>query len=373
MKLTNATTRALGALCLMGSLTATAIAQGPSPVKVATLVKKEVVEKRLLSGTIRPRLRVDVASIEAGRIESIAVREGDSVKKGQTIAQLDNRQLQLRIKVVEAQQAETRARMERFEKELQLLQQDLDGLARAEKELKGSVSDREMRSAQIRVTNNRSEISTLAASLKTLEAQLKSLTTSLADTRISAPFDGIITKRYLDRGAWVATGGKLVSLMSVGDLEAWIPIPESISPKLLADATIEITTTQSPKAISLNNIRILPDADPRSRNYHLVAPLSNSDNLLYPGMALNASVPNGKRSEQLVISSDALMRNAAGFFLYKVQTGPQGSIAMPIPVTIIFRSGADAIISSPGLAAGDAIIVEGNERLFPMMPVSVLK
>ena len=82
--------------------------------------------------------------------------------------------------------------------------------------------------------------------------------------------------------------------------------------------------------------------------------------------------PNGQLKEQLLLPADAVSRNGAGYFVFKAQPTADGTIALPVKVEILFRLGTLVAVHSEMLEPGDPVITEGNERLFPMMPVTVL-
>jgi multidrug efflux pump subunit AcrA (membrane-fusion protein) len=82
-------------------------------------------------------------------------------------------------------------------------------------------------------------------------------------------------------------------------------------------------------------------------------------------------VPLSKPTARLVISSDAILKSYAGTYVFVPQdTGNGPPIAKRVPVEVLFERDGEAILTSEELKAGDPIIVEGNERLFPGTPLS---
>ncbi len=91
-------------------------------------------------------------------------------------------------------------------------------------------------------------------------------------------------------------------------------------------------------------------------------------------MSLTAWIPTGAIAKRLLVSRNAILRNEAGAFLYVTRqtqgaAGGEAARAVPIRVTVSFGVGDRVVVQGPGLAEGDLAVVEGNERLFPMMPV----
>ncbi|MFQ5655334.1 MAG: hypothetical protein ACE5GW_11465, partial [Planctomycetota bacterium] len=109
----------------------------------------------------------------------------------------------------------------------------------------------------------------------------------------------------------------------------------------------------------------------RARTFALVATLENPDGRLAPGMSVTGWVPAGGRSRELTVSKDALLRNAAGPYIFLARGGSPGAPAkaVPLPVQALFSVAGRIVVRAAGLEEGDLAIAEGNERLFPMMPV----
>jgi multidrug efflux pump subunit AcrA (membrane-fusion protein) len=106
----------------------------------------------------------------------------------------------------------------------------------------------------------------------------------------------------------------------------------------------------------------------------VIVTLPNADGALSPGMSVTAWVPTGQTSMELTISKDAVLRNEIGPFIYVVRGGPGGGPAAAVPTPIELRFAIDdrVVVRSAPLSPGDQVIVEGNERLFPMAPVAPL-
>jgi multidrug efflux pump subunit AcrA (membrane-fusion protein) len=95
-------------------------------------------------------------------------------------------------------------------------------------------------------------------------------------------------------------------------------------------------------------------------------------------MSVTAYIPTGRAVEQLTVHKDAVMRNAAGAYLYVARGGGAEesaggpAVAAPVQVDVKFPVGDRVVVTAAGLQAGDLVVIEGNERLFPMMPITPL-
>jgi membrane fusion protein (multidrug efflux system) len=191
------------------------------------------------------------------------------------------------------------------------------------------------------------------------------------DMRIAAPFKGVIVTRHVEVGEWLGEGDAVVEIVSAGPVEIWLNVPQrQLDALLSARRSVTVSIDATEELHELSELRIIPQVDPRARNFRLVATLPNEDQRLAPGMSAMAWVPTGEMSDQLVISKDAVLRNEAGPYVYVARVQPDsGSVAVPTPVTVLFAAGVHVAVRAGGLQEGDLVIVEGNERLFPMMPV----
>lgn len=346
----------------------TALAQhGPTPVFTKKARTAEVVNKQTVTGNLQSAKISIVAGIEAGRAEEVKFKVGDKIKKDQILARVDDRHLKHDIAILDAQLKELDAKAKKLNNELEIHKLDLKALETAIKKFKGSVSDKDIRRSRLVIITTEGLLIELNTSKETLKIKKDKLNTALIDTVIKAPFDGVILERFVEKGAWLANGGKVAKLQSY-DLEAILEIPEKIKPEDLKKGDIKIYTRDNKTALKVSSLRLLPQIDTESRNYRMIASLTEGQKLI-PGMSLKAEIPNGKKQKHLLIPTDAIQRNGAGYFVFKVIPGKAGTSALPVKVKILFRSGNETAVISPMIKTGDAIIVEGNERLFPMMPV----
>lgn len=341
--------------------------RGPTPVFTKKARTAEIVNRQLVTGSLRSPKVTAIAGIEAGRVDEVYFDVGDTVKKGDKLVVLDKRRIMHDIDINKARFEEIEAGLNTTKSELTIQQTDFDALVNANKKFKGSVSDKDIRAARLVIASTSGRVSELEAQKATLTAELAKLKTSLSDTTIKAPFDGSILERYIQKGAWLDTGEEIARLQSFS-LEVAVEIPESIQPQLLQEDSVRAYTHGGQHELKLSSFRILRQVDQESRNYLLIASIEKSNDLL-PGMSATAEVPQGVKQKHLLIPTDAIQRNGAGYYIFKVLPGKQGASAMPVNVQILFRHGNETAIHSPMIADGDAIIVEGNERLFPMMPI----
>ncbi len=340
--------------------------RGPSPVFVKKAKSEEVVNKLLVSGNLQAAKVVEVAGIEGGRVEEVSFKAGDVIKSGQVLARIDERRIKHDLEENKAELVRLVTGVSRVAQELKVMMADLAALEAAEEKFKGAVSEKDLRAAKLKVAVATANLAELKATQGTIEVKIKKLNTALEDCVIKAPFDGVILVRHIVEGAWLAAGGTVAKVQSY-ELEAVVEIPERVALENIKVENISIFGNDN-KALKIKELRIKPEVDRESRNYSVIVSLTDSANLL-SGMSVSAEIPTGVVEKQLLIATDAIQRNATGYFVYKVIPGQEGTVVVPVAVQILFRAGSESAVKSVGIQAGDEIVVEGNERLFPMTPV----
>jgi RND family efflux transporter MFP subunit len=357
---------------LAAVLTGPALAQmgGPAAVTVDAVRLESVQQHRRVTGELRAVRRSAVATREPGLVIEVPVREGMRVKAGDTLARLDSGILQLELKRAEADRAaaegivdERKANLSWREQELVLYRQSAERGASNVKEL----LDAESMAAIARARAVQAERLAGVA-----EARLELLKKRLADMTVVAPYDGVVLARRAELGEWVGEGDPLVELVSVGQVEAWIDIPQRYF-AAVAQRQIEITISidSIQEQAGGDRLRIIPQVDPRSRSFTVVVRLDDHGSRLTPGMSLSAWVPTGVRSDELTLSNDSVLRNDIGAYVYVARGGGLGKPGTATPANVQVRFPVDdrIVVESAALQPGDLIVVEGNERLFPGAPV----
>ena len=166
-------------------------------------------------------------------------------------------------------------------------------------------------------------------------------------------------------------GGAVVDLVARGRYQVWLDIPQRLRPALASeDATVGVRVDAAGRSWPPARPVIVPLVDPEARTFPAYLWVEDPSGLLADGMSAIGSVPAGQAALRTLVPRDALLQNAAGFYVFVVRDTGQGPpAAMPATVRVLFDLDDVVAVSGP-LAEGDLVVVEGNERLFPMMPVT---
>jgi RND family efflux transporter MFP subunit len=342
----------------------------PAAVRTDAVLEELVVQKQPVTGELRAKQRTEVATREKGLLVELFVREGQSIRRGEEIAKLDTRQLELDLLVLEAQQAPAKAKVSEKESELAQAKRDLESLTALVKSK--AANPKELDDAKSSVTRAGARLLEAQGQLKILEARSRKLSARTEDMTIRAPFNGAVTRRVAEVGAWLSEGESVVELLSTEGLEVWLEVPQNLYSALAGgEGSIEVSVTATGKSFVLKGFKAIPDIDRRARSFYVVGAASNPRGLA-SGMSVTALVPTSSEKRVLTIHRDAIMRNEVGSYVYSVLPGAEGkpASAAPVHIEVLFQTATRSVIRSARLKAGMQVVIEGNERLYPTAPIS---
>ena len=205
----------------------------------AVEVREEKVQKRDLvasvtaSGQVEPRVKVDVASDVSGRIVRLTVKEGDVVKKGQFLLQIDPSTYEAEVQRSRAAVASARADMARAKANLE---QSQSALKRSEAILKSNprlVSDEQMEQLRTTVDVNQALFNSASHMVDQSVAALNNAQSNLAKTTIKAPLSGKVTRLNVEQGETAVPGtfnkdaALLLTISNMDTLETTVKVDET--------------------------------------------------------------------------------------------------------------------------------------------------
>lgn len=322
---------------------------GPTLVEVAKVRKGDLSDRWSFMGNVRALQSAQLASGAEGEAKRVLVREGQQVKKGQLLMQVDDRVARAKLRAVAAQVAEARELAAQARRELARLAR-LSKQARSELELERAGSN-------VRLYD---------AKQKVLEAQVAQARAELALHRVDAPFAGVVAKRHVDPGDWVKRGQSVVDVVSTAELEVLV----EVSPRLLrfvregdkAELVLRDGKRQPAKVVG-----VVGALDPVARTARVrLSPLAATVSLR-PGAAVGVDFAVRRSGAGVVVQRDALLVGPVVTRVIKVVAGK----AVPVTVDVVATASARALVvarpanKGGGLSVGDQVVVRGNERLRP--------
>lgn len=317
-------------------------------VKTKTVEMYGEEERATFPGKIKAASDVSLAFRVAGPIRSIAVKEGSLVRRGQVLASLDTRDYELQLAATEAEYNRIKAEADRV----------------IELHASGSVTDNDYDKAVF--------------GLRQITAKLDAHRNELADTRLTAPFDGYVQKRFFENGETVGAGMPVVSMIDAGAPEVVINIPSSEYIRQERFDTYYCTVDIYPdKIFSLDLLGITRKAN-MNQLYTVRLKMRPDDAPLPPpGMVTMVEIRYKQAQAELVsIPYSALFENDGTSSVWIYNPATQTVSVRKIHLSEIRTNGT--VVVSNGLQAGDIVVSAGvhslhegeKVRLLPATPDS---
>ena len=345
---------------------------GPPPalVGVAIVLKQQVQNQWDVVGRLVEVRRALVAAEQSGRVMEVAAEQGDKVEAGRTaLARIDDvwARLALRVAKTDLQQEDARvreeaARLERAQRDVTFL----EGLLESH-----SARPKEVTDAHSAVAEKQAALAVARSAVATAEVQIARCEVDLARSTVLAPFDGIVIAKMTEVGQWVTAGSPVAEIISVGEIDAVIDVPERFVNFLRPGLDLEVVIEPLATSVTGKIASITPLAASAARTFPVKIRFDDRQGKFKPGMSVTAHVPTGERLERLTVPRDAVKQAPSGSVVWANLDGK----AMPIAVKVLFgvgdRYAVAAIGGGPPLLPGGQIVTEGAERLFPTQPLIV--
>lgn len=304
-----------------------------------------------------------VAARVAGPVERYLVEVGDRVNEGDVLAELVTDAFEWERNRRDADVSTARARLETSRATLGLLRQELerlDGLRKSPAFSQARYDDKAQE-----LVRARSEISEETAALKSAEADLQLANIALRNTKIIAPYDGAITLRHSEAGAYVRVGDPVVTLLDYINLEIEADVPANRIGGLQPGVEL-VAALQTGGAVQATVRAVIPDENPRTRTRRVrfAVAFDGQSTSLASNQTVTVQVPAGEVRDALTVHKDAIL-NRGGRQLVVLNDAGQAAFR---PVNLGEAIGPRFVVNN-GLSEGDEVVIRGNERLRPGQPI----
>ncbi len=278
---------ALGTLaCDEAKLHQTAEASSPAAPATTSQPAPAQPDAYLATGPIVVENQVDLTAQHGGTIASILADVGKSVRKGDLLAVIDDRQATADRDAAAAKLGSIEADVKNWEAEVKVLESDEQ---RAEKEWEAQLITKEqLEHVRYKVVADRYELEREQQNLQNAKDQLRSRELELEKTHIEAPFDGMVARRYIRAGQQVSPGDRLFWVTAVSPLRVKFTLPERFVSKVRMGQQVTVTAAEAQSAShQAKIIQISPVVDPASDTIEVLAQLLGPAGDLRPGMSAN--------------------------------------------------------------------------------------
>lgn len=336
---------ALAALYHRSQLSNSRVALVDKPKGVTTTVVRAAKYRpsRIYVGTVAPWLEARIGpQFTAAYVDTVLVRPGAQVKRGQVLATLDCRNASAQNKALAMQARALSATQEAIEKEATRVSGLLSG---------GYVSPNEVERRTAESTSKQAEL--LAAQARMSKAALE-----VDDCVLRAPFEGEISERMIDPGGFARPGVSILSIVDRSQVRVLLDVPETdfavVAPGTPAKMKILATGMKLQGQIA----RRAPSADASTRTIHAELDLADAEGKIPVGTTAELVIEVGEKVDAIEIPLRAATVRGDSASLYAVEQG----IARKRKIEVIGESGGSLFLK-PVLSASSHVVVEGRALL----------
>lgn len=309
------------------------------PVSTALVAVGPVSGEMIKVGTAAAFQEADVMALSSGKISNLNIELGSYVKKGQAIATLDTRLLQLSL---EASELDLNKMKKDYEKYNDLLQ--------------GNAA------TETQVTDLQFKYLTSANKVEQIKKQI-------ADAHIAAPVSGKITKKNYEEGEFVNPGAAIASIVDITRLKVKVMVSEKEVYALKENQTVKVTADVFPDQVFSGKISYISPAGDEAHNYPVEVIINNSSsNSLKAGTYVKVEFGTKFSGTALQITRDALIESIKNPSVYVVE----GDIVKKRNIKVGREFGATVEVLD-GLTEGETVVTNGQINLNDQSKIQIVK
>jgi multidrug efflux system membrane fusion protein len=330
-------------------------AAGERTVPVATFVavRRDVPVIASGLGTVTPLATVTVKTQVDGRLERVLFKEGDDVKKGQSLAQIDPRPFAIQLQQGQAALARDQVNLKNAELNLQ----------RYETLRQGNLIP------QQQLDDQRAAVATASAATKADEAQIATAQLNLDYARIASPIDGVTGVRLVDPGNVVHPNDPsgIVIVTQLDPIAVLFTLPQDDLPRVqralaAGKPAVEAYARDDETRLAEGELSVIDNqVDAQTATIRLKAIFPNPARRLWPNQFVKARLHIETKKDALVVPASAVQRGPQGEFVYVV--GKDHTVSVKT-VAVASIQGEEAILDE-GIAPGDVVVTDGQNQLRP--------
>ena len=315
----------------------TAPARAAPPVETVAIERGRVTDEIEALGTLAANESIVIAPEITGRVTRLGFKEGERVKEGQVLVELDSVILENELKQT---QADFDLAKDTFERARQLAQ---------------------------RGTGTQVALDQAAAQLASGEARVALARARLEKATITAPFDGVVGLRSVGVGDYVAAGQNLITLTDIDPIKVDFRVPETFLTQVKDGQAIQVHVDAIPGRDFAGKIYAIdPVVDVNGRAIRLRALVPNPELILKPGLFARVTIITDTRDNALLVPEAAVMPDGTGTgkAVFVVEDGKARLVKVKVGKRLSNR-----VEITEGLAAGAIVVTAGQMRLRDGVPV----
>ncbi len=308
---------------------------------------------------------VEIRARVSGYLEKIRFQDGDYVKEGQLLFEIDPRPFEAIVAACKASVSEVEAR-------IALAQGNMD---RAQELMAANAISKEL------LESRKSELAGAKAILLSAQAKLREAQLDLEFTKIHSPISGYVSRRFVDEGNLVTAGTTLLSTIVSRDIVyAYFEVSDRVAIRYVNNKLFEAIDNKNKKGPAVE-LKLVDETKPSHFGYlsyvgnqlslssiELRANIDNKDGKLFPGMYGKVRLAAGKPEERLLIPELAIGTDLVGRYVYVVDND---NIVSYRPVAVGDLIGQMQIVLE-GLSPDDRVVINGIQRAKPKAKVNAI-
>jgi RND family efflux transporter MFP subunit len=352
------------------------------PVAVVLAERKPLDSNLTLSGEFRPFQEVDIHAKVAGYIRQIFVDVGDRVKQGQALAILEVPELKAEILGAEASIRRSQDSIRRAESDVTRAESShaafhaaYSRLKQASQQKPGLIAEQELDDALAKDKETEAQVGSAQAALAEArsqaaiaEANRKQLSAMQDYTRITAPFSGVITKRYADTGSLIQAGTSsntqampVVRLAEIDKFRLTLPVPESAVPMVHLGSNVEVRVQALNRSLNGRVARFADSLDQQTRTMETEVDVENKDRSLVQGMYAEVALVLAHKDSVLTVPVQAVTRNGSEASVLAVDPNNR----LEERNVKLGMEGSERLEILSGLKEGDRVVIGSRSQFRP--------
>jgi len=329
-------------------------AAGPAravSVAIAPVQKQDVPVYLSGLGSVTAFNTANIKSRVDGQIMKVNFREGQEVRQGDLLIEIDSRPFQVQVEQLQAQLFRDQAQL----RDARLNLQRYTALIPS-----GSI-------AQQQVDTQKALVDQLDGTVRNDQAQIDSAKLNITYCHITAPFSGRIGLRQVDTGNIVhaSDANPMLILTQLQPIAVIFTLPEDVLPRVaqqMRRGALEVDAFSRDDQTKLATGKLLTidnQIDPSTGTAKLKAVFDNKDDKLWPNQFVNADLLVETRKNSTVVPTAAVLRGPQGAYVYTVN--PDKTV-QDKPVTISLTQG-DVTVVADGVTPGETVVTDGQDKL----------
>lgn len=304
----------------------------PAAVQTVPVQAEDIPVMEQVVGTVRPRLEADVSAKLTGRVLSLDATPGRRVKKGELLAKIDPGELDA---VLEAAKATSEQALRDQERAERLTREN----AMAQVELEKATAQRRISAARVKETES-----------------------LIANATVTAPFDGVVTRKLMEPGDLATPGRPLFSMEDQSLLQLEIDVAESLAGKITLQQAFRVEVEGAGADVEGRVSEVAPSADVGSRTFRIKLDLPSTQ-ALRPGQFGRALLPRGVRKGLLVPLASCTQRGQMDYVFVAA-----GGIAR-LRIVRLGQVIKDRVEILAGLDQGESVVLNPPADLIDGQPL----